>query len=185
MPSKSKVYLHTSVLRVSRLHFLYVLALSAQLVIFDIWHVTTLEATMQRWIAIGVLLAITAVVWGVVRSSKLTSPVMYRWLTVLLVAADIALAACYVYWDRGMASTYAGLFIIPILTASAMMSRAALVATACVCIGAYFAATYSYFVIHFNEGYKSQLYGTLFFWALIYLLVAFIGWSMIKAKRAI
>jgi hypothetical protein len=185
MPKKSKNQIHTNVQRISRLHFLYVVALALQLVIFDVWHVTTLEASMRRWIAIASLLVVTAIVWLSTKLGRTQNPTPYKWMLGLLLLADIVLASLFIFWERGMASVYVLLYAVPIIASAALLSRSVILVTSLVCAAAYFATTYSYFVVHFNEGYKSQLYGTLLLWTIIFIVLGQMLWSIVRSKKSI
>lgn len=65
--SKQKItlteWLHTGLLRVSRLHFLLIAAFAIQIVVYDAWHVLAPEVVMWRWSATALLLVTVAVIW--------------------------------------------------------------------------------------------------------------------------
>jgi hypothetical protein len=161
---------------------LYALLFIVQTIIFHASKVITPELLLKRWFAAASLLIVTTGVWLFVRN-KQNGPAMYRFLLGLLILADIAFAAFNVYTQRGYASKSVLLFLIPIIVASALLSRAALMATAIVAVAVYSTTAISYFVLNFNEGYMSELYAEVGFYSGIFLLTAGLLWSTVKKHR--
>src|SRR5688572_28205601 len=117
-----------TVQRLSRVHFLYVGAVAAQILIFDAWQLITPTTVLHRWIAVLSLLAAVTVVWYLAHGKR---PDDYaRKLVFSLALADIAFASYAVYAQRGMASRAVFLFVIPVVVAAALRSRTAIMATA-------------------------------------------------------
>jgi hypothetical protein len=175
-------WLHAGVLRVSRWHFLYVLILVVQIWVYDAWHLIPPEAVMQRWIITALLLAVTAVVWYFAHNSR-RSNTAYRWMIYTLILTDIAVASLSVYTQRGMASRAVMLYAIPLVVSGLLLSRAAVFATAAICAASYTTAAVMYFVLHFNEGYKIELYGETGFYSAILFLLAIMLWAVYKSKH--
>lgn len=175
-------WLHAGVLRVSRAHFLYVLILVVQIWTYDAWHLIPPEAVMQRWMITALLLSVTAVVWYLAHSPK-RSNTAYRWMVYALILTDIAVASLSVYTQRGMASRAVMLYAIPLVVSALLLSRAAVFATAAICAASYTTAAVMYFVLHFNEGYKIELYGETSFYSAILFLLAILLWAVYKSKH--
>ena len=162
--------LQPSLLRLSGLHFLYVGALAAQIIVYDAWQLLAPAAVLQRWTATALLLGAVTGIWYRARPGQTAQA--YRRLAFLLILADIGIATFGVYTQRGMASRAVALYAIPLVVATILRSRAALFATAILCVASYFVAAIAYFVLHFNEGYKIELYGETGFYAATFLLLA-------------
>ena len=174
--------MHAGVLRVSRIHFLYVLILVVQIWVYDAWHLIPPEAVMQRWIITAVLLSVTSVVWYLAHSPKRSNSA-YRMMIYALILVDIAVASFSVYTQRGMASRAVMLYAVPMIVAALLLSRAALYTTAAISAASYTTAAVMYFVLHFNEGYKIELYGETNFYSAILFLLAILLWAVHKTKH--
>lgn len=146
-------------------------AFIVQIIAYDAWHVITPDIVMRRWIATGLLLVVSAVVWYLSHNpaNSLTS---YKRLIFLLISADIAMASFQVYSQRGMASRAVLLFTIPIVISAILLSRSAIFATAILATAAYSITTICYFVLNFNEGYKTELYGEVGFYCAAFFVLA-------------
>ncbi len=177
-----KSWLRSNVTRVARFHFVYVVVLAAQILIYDAWNLVAPEAVMRRWLITALLLTVTAVVWYLAKS-KVNSTLAHKALVFALILTDIAVASVSVYTQRGMASRAVMLYTIPIIVSTVLLTRSALFATAALCIAAYLATTVSYFVLNFNEGYKIELYGEVGFYCAVFLIVAALLWVVIRSKR--
>jgi hypothetical protein len=185
MPQQKKSHtspLRKNVLNVSHVHFLYVLALAVQIIIYDSWKVLTPEAVMGRWIVTASLFVFTTVVWYLAKSKPL-SATAYRNLVILLVLADIFVASYAVYTQRGMASRGVFLYAIPIITSAVLLSRSAILAATALCVAAYTTTAISYFVLNFNEGYKVELYGEVGFYSIMMLVAGLLLWAIVRSKR--
>src|SRR3989344_9313398 len=116
MASTSKTknsWLHSNVMRLSRLHFIYVLVFAVQTVIYDAWNLVAPTAVMYRWLMTGILLVVTTIVWYLAHNT-VTSSIGLKLLVFLLIFTDIAAASFNVYTQRGMASRAVMLYAIPI-----------------------------------------------------------------------
>lgn len=169
------------VLRITRVHFLYILAYIFSIVIFDSWNLLAHEAVTQRWTAAGALLVVNTVAWYLCRA-KLNNPTFYKIVLIVLLACDVLFAAINVYWTRGMASKYVFLFAIPVISAGLSRSRSLLVATCAVSAAAYSIAAVQYFNDNYGQGFKVELYGEIFLFSAILFVIA--GLMMIAFRRA-
>lgn len=173
---KAKIKLETSslrtdLIRLSKVHFVYAGVTIAQIILYHTSKLITPELVKQRWMITAGLLFVTILVWYAA-STKKHSTHLYRWLILALISVDITVAAFSVYTDRGFASQSVLLFIIPIVVSAVLKSRAALFATAAVCIAVYSTTALKYFVDFFNEGYSAELYGEVGFYSAIFLVIA-------------
>ena len=163
--------LQTALLRVSRVHFFYVAAYIAQLLLYHAWNLITLQAVMWRWIAVAGLFVVVIAVWFAAHSKTRQSST-YKLLIFGLILADIAFASFNIYTQRGMASRAVALYAIPIVVSAIYTSGTALMATAAICAASYIATAVSYFTINFNEGYKIELYGEVGFYCAMFFVLA-------------
>ncbi len=150
----------------------------------DAWNLVTRELTSQRWMMCGALLAIAAAVWYLSRYNS-KNPAYYKVLIVGTILAQVALASFVVFSERGMASRGVALYALPIVSSLALLSRSAVFATATVCTAAYVVTATQYFYIHFNEGYKAELYGTLFLYSAMFYIIAFILSVVMRPKKSL
>lgn len=174
--------LRQSLLGISKVHFLFVLLLVGQIILYDSSKLIPPEIVLERWIAATALLAVTGVIWYLtkVKAGHLS---FYKSLLLTYIVSDIALASFLVYSTRGMASRAVLLYIIPIVISGVLLSRAALFAAAILCIAAYSLTAVSYFVLNFNEGYKVELYGEVGFFSIIFLLLASVLSIVLHSKK--
>lgn len=170
-------------LRVTRLHFLYVLAIVAQIIMYDAWKVITPQVLLKRWFVAAGLLVVVTTVWLFTKRPTLTKNAC-RNLVYGLIVADIAVASFAIYTQRGMASRAVLLYIIPILTAAALRSRSAIIASTILSIAAYTTTAISYFVLNFNEGYKIELYGEVGFYAIMLGIIGALTWVIVRRSSA-
>ncbi len=175
-------HLRTSTIRVSKFHFAYVLLFFAQTVVYHASKVITPELLLKRWVAGAGLLAITVLVWLVARHRSATAS-GYQLAIGALILADIAFAAFNVYTQRGYASKSVLLFLVPIVVATALVNRSALVATAILAAAAYSTTAISYFVLNFNEGYMAELYGEVGFYSALLLISAGLLWTTMHKHK--
>ncbi len=168
--------------RVAQIHFLYVLTFGVITILYDAWMLIAPTAVLSRWIAGAVMLVVTTIIWYIDRGAKL-GMVFDKALIGAFVVLDIAIATFVVYTERGMASRGVALYAIPLVVTAFLQSRAALFATASISAAAYALAAESYFVVHFNEGYKIELYSTIALYsALFFLLAAFLAQLIGRSK---
>lgn len=175
-------WLRTSTLRLSRVHFFLIGALSLQILFFDAWKLITPEAVLQRWITAAGLLVVVTIVWFLSHNQN-SSTQTYKKLIVLLLLADIVLAAINVYLQRGMASRSVMLFAVPIISSAVLLNPTAIFATASLSVAAYASSAFTYFVTHFNEGYKIELYGEVGFYCGVFFILAGILSVLIRFKE--
>lgn len=165
----------------ARAHFLFVAVYVAVIIASDAWNLIVPEVVLQRWTLAAVMLSVSAVVWYAGRN-KVRGQWFYTCLIFALVLMDIAVAAISVYMQRGMASRSVMLFAVPIAVAAALRSRAAIYATATVSSAAYTLAAVRYFVLHFNEGYKAELYTETLFYTGVFFVLATILWVAVRPR---
>jgi hypothetical protein len=165
--------LQLSVTRLARVNLGLCLAYAVFIAASDAWALVTRQLTSQRWLMFGVLLIVTALVWALSRN-RAASPNYYRVLIFALISAEIALATFTIYTERGMASRGVALYAIPIVASAVMLSRRFVFAVATLCTAAYVMAATRYFYVYFNEGYKIELYSTLFIYSASFFVLAWI-----------
>lgn len=169
------------VLRITRVHFVYVLVYMLSLIIFDSWNLLAHEAILQRWTAAGALLVVNSVIWYLCRAN-VKSESFYKVLLVVLLACDVLFAGVNVYWQRGMASKAVVLFLIPIISAGLSRSRSLLLATASVSAAVYSIAAVRYFYENYGQGYRVELYGEIFMYSALFFVIA--GLMLISFRKA-
>lgn len=177
--TKNNSSLHARLRRLSNVHLAYCLAVAGQIIVFDAGKLIPPEVVLQRWVAVSVFSIVVASVWYAVRN-RTNQESTLKELIAILIAADIALASVAVYTQRGMASRAVALYAFPIIAAAAINRRSALIASAICSIAAYIATSVAYFVLHFNEGYKLELYGETGFYSVCLLIFAFALWAVVK-----
>jgi hypothetical protein len=164
-------WLQSTATRVSRIHFLYVAAYIASIIIFDSWNLFTHIEIGNRWTAAGILLIINTICWYVARI-KFSSSTIYMFLIMIIIVADIVFAATNVYWERGLASKAVALFAIPLVTSATIRSRSALLATASLCTAAYSISAVRYYNLHYGESFRVELYGYIGFYCATFFILA-------------
>jgi len=180
---KSKVsWLRINIVRLSRIHFLYVLLFIAQILVYDAWNLIAPTAVMQRWIVVGGMLIVTTAVWFLAHN-RTQNTTVYRALVGVLLLQDIGVASFFVYSERGMASRAVMLYAVPIIISAVLKNSRAVFATAVFCSATYVATTVSYFVLNFNEGYKIELYGEVIFYCVTFLLLSLLLSVIIRSRQ--
>lgn len=169
------------VLRISRVHFLYILAYMLSIIVLDSWNIISHESVAQRWTAAGALMVVNTIVWYLCRA-KLSNKMFYKVLLIVLLACDILFAAINVYWTRGMASKSVFLFVIPIVSAGLSRSRSLLAATATISAVAYSMAAVRYFYENYGQGVRTELYGEIVFYSMCFFVLT--GLLMIGFRKA-
>ena len=172
-------WIRISLIRASRAHFALVAAYIIVIIAYDASRVITPEAVMQRWIAAASLLVITAGVWHLAHNQKNDVPSLKR-LLLLLISADLAMAAFNVYTQRGMASRAVLLFLIPIILSAILLNRSAIFATATISAAVYAVTAVMYFTLNFNEGYKAELYGEIGFYSAVFFVTAMLLSTLVR-----
>lgn len=168
-------------LRITRIHFLYILAYMLSLVIFDSWNLITHQGMLERWTVVGALLVVNTIIWYLCRA-KLKNDNIYLALLIVLIICDILFAAINVYWQRGMASKAVFLFTIPIISAGLMKSRSLVLATASVSAAAYSIASVRYFYENYGQGYRVELYGETVLYSALFFVIAVL--MMVNFRKA-
>lgn len=175
-------HLHAATRRIARFHFLYVLLYVVQTIVFHASKVITPELLLKRWFAVAVLSVVTIACWFLARTRNISAGI-YRSMIGVVILADIAFAAFNVYTQRGYASKSVFLFVIPIVVAVVLVNRSALFATAMLATVAYTTTAVMYFVNNFNEGYMSEMYAEIGFYAGLFFVVAGLLWSTMHKHR--
>ncbi len=182
MHKQTHSWLQINVLRIARVHFYFILAYVATIIIYEGWQLITPQAMLRRWTLAAIMLIVTTVVWYAARSVT-KNELYYRVLAFTLIILDIYVAAFSVYAERGMASRGVALFAIPIAVSAMLYSRSALFATAALCSAAYSLAAVRYFVVNFNEGYRIELYSVIGFYGAGFFILASILWAVIHGGQ--
>lgn len=169
------------VLRITRVHFFYILAYMLGIIILDSWNIISHEAVAMRWTAAGTLMVVNTIVWYLCRA-KLKNPAIYKALLAALLICDVLFAAINVYWTRGMASKYVFLFVVPIVSAGLSRSRSLLMATTAISAAAYSMSAVQYFYDNYGQGVKAELYGEIVFFSAAFFILAWL--MMVSFRRA-
>jgi len=177
---KSNSYLQMTLVRVARIHFVYIIALAAQIIIYHAWQLITPEAALRRWVMTGVFAAGVTAIWYLAKHTEGISRL--RKLAYALILLDIGVASFGVYTQRGMAARAVMLYAIPIIVATVLKSRSALLAAAVLCTIAYTTTALTYFVVNFNEGFKVELYGEVGFYSFSFFILARLLWVVIRHR---
>src|SRR5438128_1414342 len=90
-PAPITDWMHTTAVRLARVHFVYIAAFIGSLVIFDMWNLYTHEAMLELWTAAGIMLALNTVIWFVARMG-FSNRTIYLGLMLGLIVADIVFA---------------------------------------------------------------------------------------------
>ncbi len=170
--------LRSPVLRATKVHFFYVLAVVVFIIEYDAWKLITHEALLQRWTMACFMLVVVTTCWYAARQQT-TNDNYYKFIAGALIGLDILVASFSVYTQRGMSSRAVVLFAIPLIMA-AIISRAAIFATAAFSVAAYSFAAVRYFALNPSEGYKIELYGDLTFYSAIFFILAALLWVFIS-----
>ena len=168
--------------RLARWHMALAFVYGIQLITYDAGHLITPQIVLQRWIAVSILLVLSAITWLIARS-QLAKPNTDRLLVWTLIITDILFASFNIYIQRGMASRGVILYIIPLCLATVLRSQSALITSAILSVAAYLSTTIAYFVLNFNEGYKLELYGEVGFYCGVILIIASMLWAVIRPRN--
>ena len=175
-------WLQTGLIRVCRVHFIFIGALAAYTIAADATRLTTPTLVLQRWSMTAVMLAGIVIAWYLARNNVKNSN-YYRVLIYFVILLDIALATFNIYTQRGMASRAVMLYCIPIAVSALLLSRTALFLTATLCTAAYSLAAVKYFVDYFNEGYKAELYIEVGFYCGVFFVLAAVLATIVRFKN--
>ena len=168
--------------RVAGIHFLYIIALIAQLIAYDAGKLIEPVVVLRKWAVITLLIVVVAVIWYWVQMKNVTQNTLHK-LAFTLITTDIFIASFHVYLQRGMASKAVFLYVIPLIVAACLQRKSALIATSLVCIAAYTLSSIAYFVLNFNEGYKLELYGEIGFYSGMLLFVSLALWLIVRPNQ--
>ncbi|HSX44670.1 MAG TPA: hypothetical protein VLF39_00960 [Candidatus Saccharimonadales bacterium] len=182
MKSTNHSDLHVGLIRATRAHFVYILAVIIQIIAYDAAKLITPQAVFRRWVSTAVFLTIVVIIWFMART-RIRTVGVYKLLLLTLILADISFASYQVYTQRGMASRAVVLYLIPIVVSAIAASRTAIFGTAALSIAAYTSTTVAYFYFNFNEGYKVELYGEVGFYSAMFLVIASLVWLLARSKR--
>jgi hypothetical protein len=166
-------WLQTTTVRITRFHFIYVVAFLAQTIIFDTWNLYTHQAVSQLWTAGGLLLAFNVIVWFLARM-KMANSSYYVCLLLALIAVDIIFASYIVWWQRGLYSKAVMLYLVPIISAAATRSRSILLTTTTLSVAAYTTISVRYFFQNYGLGYRVELWGTIGFFSAVLFVPTFL-----------
>lgn len=180
MKQTQTVQLQQNVIGMARLHFLLVGLFVLTIVLSDAWNLIPPSVVLQRWTIASILLGVTAIVWYAARNT--TSEILQKSFVWAFILVDVAVPTVLVFAQRGMASKAVMLYILPLLLAAVLRSRAALVATAALSLAAYSLAVVRYFVTSPGEGYKVELYTELLFYGGLLFVVAGMLWVLVQQK---
>lgn len=174
--------LRSGVIRISKLYLLLSLIYIVQIIVYDASMLITPDVVLDRWVA-TTLLAVVAIATWYLAHVRIRSDTVYQLMTWVLVVAGVAFASFNVYTQRGMASKAVLLYLIPVVAATLLASRAALFAAALLSVAAYCLTAVAYFVNFFNEGYKVELYGEIAFYSAIFFVVAGLLWAVLRLNK--
>lgn len=177
--NNSAQHLRSSLRKITSTHYLLVIALAIQIIVYDAGRLITPTTVLQRWTALALLTSVITFVWYVSRNQATKLDVLKR-LTATLVLADIAYASFSVYAQRGMASRAVILYLVPIITAAIIGRKSAIFGAAALSVSAYVTTAVAYFVLNFNEGYKIELYGEVGFYAVLFVILSSMIWTVCK-----
>ncbi len=180
--SRVNHWLQTTAVRLTRVHFAYIAAYILVTIVFDSWNLYTYEAVRQLWTAAGILLVINAILWFLARQNYANKSI-YAFQVLALILADIAFAGYNVYWQHGLSSKSVMLFAVPIITAAALRSRSALLATTTICAAVYSIVSVEYFYSNYGLSYRVELWGTIGFYSAVMFVLAFLLMIIILPKN--
>ncbi len=182
MPTKKQhSSARSSFVRIAKLHVIIAMFFGLQIILYDAGKLITPEVVLKRWIITGLLVIAGAICWYLARIND--SARVIRNLAWFLIAVDLIVASFTVYTQRGMASRAVFLFILPILVAGTLHRWGTIYLTAVLAVVTYVITAIAYFVINFNEGYKLELYGEVFFYSALLLASASMIWALVRSKH--
>ncbi len=171
--------MQTAVVRVTRVHFVYIAAYILATIVFDSWNLYTHEAVRQLWTAAGILLVINTIIWFLARQNYANKS-FYVFNVLALVLADVVFATYNVYWQQGLASKSVILFTVPIVTAAVLRSRSLLLGTTTLCAAAYSTVSVRYFFENYGSGYRVELWGTIGLYSAVFFILALLLMIIIR-----
>jgi hypothetical protein len=171
----------TLIPKLAHFNFVFLGIFALFIIIFDGGNVLTREGIYRRWMFAALLAVVYTLFWIAARKASTTSQ-LFRAL-LLCVAADLALAGFMTYSERGMASTSTILYLLPIASMAVWRSRTYTLAAALFSAAAYIFATTKYFYDFFNEGYRVQLYGEMFFYCATFILAGYLLGNLARLPK--
>jgi hypothetical protein len=175
-------WVQEAAVRVTRVHFLYIAAYMASIVVFDSWNLLVHDAVSTRWTAAGSLLILNTVLWYLARM-KFSNDLVYKIIILTLIVADIIFASFNVFWQRGLASKAVALFAVPIITAAVLRSRTTILAAASLSVASYSIAAVRYYNQHYGESFRVELYGEVGFYCALFFILVGLLLIIIKPKN--
>ena len=171
MATKKITDLQANLQTSARAGFLFIIAYAIYIIIFDSGNVLTRQDVYHRWLMLGLLLVTNTIFWSFTKKTSSSQRLTFAvWGCVI---AQLALAGLSTYWERGMASMSTALFTLPIINVALLGSRTYTLATAALACAVYITACTKYFYDFFNEGYRVQLYGQLFFFSAVFMIIGY------------
>lgn len=180
MPKRKHDGSRASFVRIAKLHVIIAMFFGLQIIIYDAGKLITPEVVLKRWIVAGLLVLTGTVCWYLAKLND--SSKVIRNLVWFMIIVDMIVASFSIYTQRGMASRAVLLFILPILVAATMRRRGMIYLTALIATVTYVVTAVAYFVLNFNEGYKLELYGELFFYSSLILATSSMIWALVRTK---
>lgn len=150
--------------------------------IYQAWKLQTPEVISQQWTAIA--LAFVSFFGLLIASLRKNATAGYYYgINVAQIVTYLAFITFIIYSQRGMASTAIILYTIPILIAAVTRATAAVFITAGLSLTTYCLAALKYFRDFPSEGYKVELYGQLYFYSILLLVIASLIVLLLINKR--
>lgn len=177
-----RTWLRSALVRLSRIHFILLVAYAITVAVYDSAHLMTPDIIMRRAILVSVILAGTCVIWYASHKEQADSK-YYKRLLYALIALDLVLAGFSVYFDRGVASRDVVLFMLPIISSAALINRSAIYGTAIASAAVYFLSAMRYYYIRPNEMLHVELYGMLSFHMLLFFIASALLWVIVRARK--
>lgn len=181
MARKQHNGIRSSFVRIAKFHVIIAMFFGLQIIAYDAAKLITPEVVLKRWVITGLLILAGTVCWYLARLND--SHTVIRNLAWFLISVDMVVASFSVYTQRGMASRAVFLFILPILVAGTLHRWGMIYLTAIIAVITYTTTAIAYFVLNFNEGYKIELYGEIFFYSALLLASAGMVWALVRQKH--
>lgn len=171
----------SSFVRIAKLHVIIGMFFGLQIILYDAGKLITPEIVLKRWVITGLLILAGTACWYLARIND--SAKVIRNLAWFLIAVDMIVASFSVYTQRGMASKAVFLFALPILVAGTLHRWGTIYLTAITAVVVYVVTAVAYFTLNFNEGYKLELYGEVFFYSALLIVFSSMVWALVRSKH--
>lgn len=165
----------------SMVNFSFLAAFAAFIIIFDSGNIVTRQGIYYRWMFEGLLFVAFTLFWVVIKKVHSTAVVFTALATCVIV--ELALAGFMTYWERGMASTSTVLYLFPIISMALWKSRTYTIAVSLIASATYMMASTKYFYDMFNEGYRIQMYGEIFFYSAVFIIMGILIANLARAAK--